>query len=196
MALRKTLAMVQTARRRLEPRELPVPDVRDDTAILRVEACGICGSDYEQYEGVLRTPMPVIPGHEPLGRIEAIGDAAARRWGVDVCSYSTAPVADALDFAAPGGTVVLAGVKGWKAIPDFVSDKIVIKEIRILGAIGVTSSGYRKAIALLEARRYPVERMHTHDFGLRDAELAIRTLAREIPGEESIHSCLLPTAEG
>jgi threonine dehydrogenase-like Zn-dependent dehydrogenase len=84
MATRKTLAMVQTAPRRLEPRELPVPEVRDDTAILRVEACGICGSDYEQYEGVLRTPLPVIPGHEPLGRIEAIGDAAARRWGVDV----------------------------------------------------------------------------------------------------------------
>jgi hypothetical protein len=35
--------------------------------------------------------------------------------------------------------------------------------------------------------------MHTHDFTLREAELAIRTLAREIPGEESIHSCLLPT---
>jgi threonine dehydrogenase-like Zn-dependent dehydrogenase len=366
MPPRKTLAMVQTAPRRLEPRELPVPDVRDDTAILRVEACGICGSDYEQYEGVLRTPLPVIPGHEPLGRIEAIGDAAARRWGVDVgdrvavetmlscrfcdaclagryhlcrarriysyiplaeepglwgayseymwldagtivhkvdaslpartavlfnplgagfrwavelpgtgpgdtvvilgpgqrglasvvacreagasriivtglaadarklalatglgahaaidvenedvkrrvreltdgrgadvvldvSSYSTAPVADALDLVAPGGTVVLAGVKGFRPIPDFVSDKIVMKEIRILGAIGVTSSGYRKAIALLESRRLPLERMHTHDFALRDAELAIRTLAREIPGEESIHSCLLPAAEG
>jgi hypothetical protein len=34
--------------------------------------------------------------------------------------------------------------------------------------------------------------MHTHDFALDEAELAIRTLAREIPGEESIHSCLLP----
>jgi threonine dehydrogenase-like Zn-dependent dehydrogenase len=115
---------------------------------------------------------------------------------VDVSSYSTAPVAEALDFVAPGGTIVLAGVKGWNPIPDFVSDKIVMKEIRILGAIGVTSSGYRKAIALLESRRRPLERMHTHDFALRDAELAIRTLAREVPGEESIHSCLLPAAEG
>jgi threonine dehydrogenase-like Zn-dependent dehydrogenase len=81
---RRTLAMVQTAPRRLEARELPVPEVGDESALLRVEACGICGSDYEQFEGVLRTPMPAIPGHEPLGRIEAIGDAAARRWGVDV----------------------------------------------------------------------------------------------------------------
>ena len=77
-APRKTLAMVQTAPRKLEPRELPIPDLTDDTALLRIEACGICGSDYEQYEGVLRTPMPAIPGHEPLGVIEAIGDAAVQ----------------------------------------------------------------------------------------------------------------------
>jgi threonine dehydrogenase-like Zn-dependent dehydrogenase len=111
---------------------------------------------------------------------------------VDVSSYSTAPVADALDYVAPGGTVVLAGVKGYKPIPQFISDKIVLKETLLRGAIGVTSSGYRRAIELIESRRHPIERMHTHDFALRDAELAIRTLARQVPGDESIHSCLLP----
>ncbi len=111
---------------------------------------------------------------------------------VDVSSYATKPVAEALDYVAPGGTIVLAGVKGFKPIPEFVSDKIVLKEISIRGAIGVTSTGYVNAIRLIESGRYPIEKMHTHDFGLRDAELAIRTLAREIPGEESIHSCLIP----
>src|SRR5437773_6983642 len=84
MSPAKTLAMVQTGVRKLEPRDLPIPEIDDESALLRVEACGICGSDYEQYEGMLRTPLPVIPGHEPLGVIEQIGDAAARRWGVDV----------------------------------------------------------------------------------------------------------------
>ena len=102
------------------------------------------------------------------------------------------PVLEAIDCVRPGGTVVLAGVKGFKPVPDFVSDKIVLKEITLRGAIGVTSSGYRSAIRLLEARRHPVEKMHTHEFGLRDADLAIRTLAREVPGEGSIHSCLIP----
>jgi threonine dehydrogenase-like Zn-dependent dehydrogenase len=91
-----------------------------------------------------------------------------------------------------GGTVVLAGVKGFKPIPNFISDKIVMKEVTIHGAIGVTRSGYRNAIKLLESRRHPVEKMHTHDFALDEAELAIRTLAREIEGQESIHSCLIP----
>ena len=87
---------------------------------------------------------------------------------------------------------MLAGVKGWKPVPEFVSDKIVMKEIRISGAIGVTSSAYRNAIRLLESQRTPIAKMHTHDFPLDQAELAIKTLAREIPGEESIHSCLVP----
>ena len=75
MTLPKTsLAMVQTAPRTLEPMELPLPEIDDDSGLVRIEACGICGSDYEQFEGVLRTPMPAVPGHEPLGVVAKIGD--------------------------------------------------------------------------------------------------------------------------
>lgn len=359
---RSTPAMVQTAIRTLEERELPMPEIDDDTAILEVEACGICGSDYEQYTGVLPVPLPVVPGHEPLGRIAAIGDRAAARWGVDVgdrvavetmlscrycrtclggryhlcesrriisyipldvapglwgayaghmfldagtivhkvdpqlpaslavmfnplgagfrwaveipetrpgdtvcilgpgqrglasvvacreagaariivtgleadepklalarefgadatidvqnenarqrileltdgrgadvvvevSAYATEPVAESLDYVANGGRIVLAGVKGFKPVPGFISDKIVVKEITVKGAIGVTSTGYAEAIRLIESRKVPLERMHTHDFALSDADLAIRTLAGEAGEDRSIHSCLLP----
>jgi len=129
-------------------------------------------------------------------RIRELTDGLGADVVVDVSSYATAPVAESLDYVAPGGTVVLAGVKGFKPVPDFISDKIVMKEISIRGAIGVTSTGYRNAIRLIESGRYPIEKMHTHHFALRDAELAIRTLAREIEGQESIHSCLLPGIDG
>ena len=76
-------AMVQTAPCRLELRELPLPEIDDESALLHVEACGICGSDIEQYRCAVPLPVPAIPGHEPLGVIERIGDRAARRWGVD-----------------------------------------------------------------------------------------------------------------
>ncbi len=111
---------------------------------------------------------------------------------VDVSSYSVQPVVDALSFCRMGGTVVLAGVKGGKSIPNFVSDIVVGKEITIKGVIGVTSSGYASAIRTIESRKVPMEKMHTHDFKLEEAELAIKTLARQVPGDESIHSCLIP----
>lgn len=37
-----------------------------------------------------------------------------------------------------------------------------------------------------------IDRMHTRDFKLEEIELAIRRLTGEIPGDESIHSCLIP----
>src|SRR2546426_55588 len=51
-------AIVQTAPRTLELRELPLPEIGPDDALLQVEACGICGSDYEQDEGALPAPVP------------------------------------------------------------------------------------------------------------------------------------------
>ena len=133
-----------------------------------------------------------VQNENAVQRVREITNGRGADVVVDVSSYATEPVVQALDFVAFGGTVVLAGTKGFKAVPNFISDKLVMKEITLRGAIGVTSSGYANAIRLLEARSTPIEEMHTHRFALQDAELAIQTLAREIPGEESIHSCLIP----
>jgi alcohol dehydrogenase len=63
-------------------RDLPIPDVGDDDGILEVEACGLCGTDHEQYSGQLYPGRPFIPGHEVVGRIVAAGERAVERWGV------------------------------------------------------------------------------------------------------------------
>ncbi len=49
----KTLAMVQTAPRTLEAQDLPIPEIGDADALLRIDDFGICGSVYEQFEGVI-----------------------------------------------------------------------------------------------------------------------------------------------
>jgi threonine dehydrogenase-like Zn-dependent dehydrogenase len=77
-------AVVQTAPRTLELREFPRPLIGPDDGLLRIEANGICGSDVEQYKGHLFRGSAVVPGHEPLGIIEEIGEKAAERWGVSV----------------------------------------------------------------------------------------------------------------
>ena len=75
-------AAVLVGPRSLVIRELPLPPIHDDDALLRVEACGLCGTDHEQFTGVLRSDGPFVPGHESVGVIERIGRSAARRWGV------------------------------------------------------------------------------------------------------------------
>jgi alcohol dehydrogenase len=74
--------MVLGAPRSLERRQFPLPDIKDDDALLRVEACGLCGTDHEQYSGELFGGFAFIPGHESVGIIESIGERAAQRWGV------------------------------------------------------------------------------------------------------------------
>lgn len=75
-------ALVLTGPRRLERRSFDLPDVTPGTARLRIEACGLCGTDHEQYSGHLAAPFAFIPGHEIIGVIEEVGDDAAARWGV------------------------------------------------------------------------------------------------------------------
>src|SRR5437763_10030114 len=77
---------VQTGPLAYEIREFERPQIGPDEGLLRVEACGVCGSDVEQYRGhLVREGMfPLIPGHEPLGVIQEVGERAAERWGVAV----------------------------------------------------------------------------------------------------------------
>lgn len=82
----KAVAAVLTSPRQFEFREFDIPSVGDDDAVVRVEAGGLCGTDYEQFLGGLSfgDGMPIIPGHEIIGHVEAIGAIAAQRWGIVV----------------------------------------------------------------------------------------------------------------
>lgn len=59
-----------------------MPRVGEDDALLRVEACGLCGTDHEQFTGVLPAGFAFVPGHEAVGVIEKLGANAAKRWGL------------------------------------------------------------------------------------------------------------------
>ena len=79
----KALAAVITDKRQIEVREFAVPSPGADDAVLKVEACGICGSDYHYYKELNHWPYlnpPHIMGHEVVGRIAAIGIDASRKW--------------------------------------------------------------------------------------------------------------------
>lgn len=82
MMTEQARALVLTGPKNLEYREFDIPSVTPDTARLKVEACGLCGTDHEQYSGHLAAPFAFIPGHEIVGVIDEIGEDAAARWGV------------------------------------------------------------------------------------------------------------------
>ena len=356
---RTTRAAVLTAPHTFEIRELPLPRPAPDEALLRVETCGLCGSDLDCWSGLYGIPYAYIPGHEPVGVIEEIGPVAAIRmgvgvgarvavepaapcgacrwclsgeyllcraitgmhgamdialgsglWGgyaqhlqlgpralvhevspdlplelaslfnalgagfdwvcdaggasvgdtvlvlgagqrglasvvaarvagaatviatdiaaarhkldlalelgadhvieadeqdvvevvrdltsgeladvvVDTVGHATQTAVDAVGAVRRGGTVVLAGIKGGP-VPEFSTDKVLGRSVTLRGVLGVHGRNFRRAISLLESGRFPLERMHTHAFGLDQAGEALRTLAE---GDDVIHVSIRP----
>jgi L-iditol 2-dehydrogenase len=67
----------------VEVRETDEPALDPGGAILRVEACGICGTDARTFfNGDPRAPAPWILGHEPVGILERVGPEAVLPQGV------------------------------------------------------------------------------------------------------------------
>lgn len=58
--------------------ERPVPGAARGQLLLRVEACGVCRTDLHLVDGELPQPrLPVVPGHEIVGRVAALGEGVA-----------------------------------------------------------------------------------------------------------------------
>lgn len=72
-----------TAPRKMEIQEFQLPQIGPGDALLKIELAGVCGSDPKSYYGKSRADyLPMILGHEILGRIEEIGSEARERLGV------------------------------------------------------------------------------------------------------------------
>ncbi len=74
---------------KIEIQEFPLPKLADGALLLKVEMCGICGTDKhtwrgetQQYAGTQSqsaTPFPIIPGHEVIGVVTEIDDSRGPR---------------------------------------------------------------------------------------------------------------------
>jgi threonine dehydrogenase-like Zn-dependent dehydrogenase len=359
----KALAAVLTAPRTFDMREFPLPEIGKEDGILRIEANGLCGTDYDQYLGRAKLgpfgQLPIIPGHETIGWIEKIGADAAQQWKVkegdrvcvkaplpcgrcrncrsgashrcerhmgyglflsttvapslwggfathlylhrdallkpapahiptdvmtlfnplsgvvrwiyeipnlrmaehvvilgpgqrgilaaltakqagaktvtvtglaqdahrlalakklgadtivdvsqedlvkrvyettggemadlvlDMSAGSTEPIVQAVDIARQGGRIVLAGLKHGQAVANLVTDKIVLKELQIMGGFSSTTRSLDVALEILKQRHMDLTELCSHVYPLEEADTAVRALGREIDdGKEVVH---------
>jgi len=52
--------------------EMPVPEIGDDELLVKVMACGICGSDVMEWYRIKKAPR--VLGHEMVGEIVKVGE--------------------------------------------------------------------------------------------------------------------------
>jgi propanol-preferring alcohol dehydrogenase len=74
----KAMALTRTGAGRVEPLERPVPPVGPGEVLVRVHACGVCRTDLHVVDNELpHVHVPIVPGHEIVGRVEQAGPAVA-----------------------------------------------------------------------------------------------------------------------
>ncbi len=96
-------ALLLAAYRRLELVDLPRPDIGASDVLVRVAACGICGSDVHGYDGSTgRRIPPIVMGHEAAGIVEAIGANVTRFKLGDRVTFDSTIYCGECDFCRDG----------------------------------------------------------------------------------------------
>src|SRR5262249_41060879 len=81
MNMRSYKAVQVTEPNKLQLVELPIREPEPGHVRVRIEACGVCHSDSGTVEGVFPITWPRVPGHEVVGRIDALG-SGVQSWAV------------------------------------------------------------------------------------------------------------------
>ena len=125
-----------------------------------------------------------VQKEDPLARIKQI----TGNQGVDVV----------LDCTAGAGTLpILLGIEALKRkagvmvvqgemndFPNFPIGRMTVKYITLKSARGHSYKACELALAQLASKRFPLEKVTTHRFGLKDVDLAIRSMGGQRPGRE------------
>ena len=158
-----TAMVLDRPRSRLVSRERPVPTPGRGEVLIAVSACGVCRTDLHVVDGDLSDPkLPIIPGHEIVGRVMAKGDdvaalAIGSRVGIPwlgatcgICPYCVSGRENLCDrpvftgYTRDGGfaTHTLADARYCFALPE-ESDAAALAPLLCAGLIGWRS--YRMA---------------------------------------------------
>jgi propanol-preferring alcohol dehydrogenase len=71
--------VLDKARSPLRAAEVPTPEPGPGQLLLEVQVCGVCRTDLHVVDGELTEPkLPLIPGHQIVGRVAALGEGAER----------------------------------------------------------------------------------------------------------------------
>ncbi|MGZ5165772.1 MAG: zinc-binding dehydrogenase, partial [Burkholderiales bacterium] len=147
----------------------------------RMEVAKALGADY----------VIDVQKEDPLARIQEITGGK----GVDVvldctAGAGTAPILLGVEaLKRRGGTMVVQGEMA--EFPNFPIGRITAKAITIKSARGHSFKACELALKQLASKRFPLEKLTTHRFGLKDVDLAIRSVGGQgVPGV--VHASLMP----
>src|ERR1044072_1561907 len=81
--------------------ERPVPVPGRGELLIEVAACGICRTDLHIVDGDIRGPLPIVPGHEIVGRVAGTRERVGVPWLGGTCAHCPYCRSDRETLCAP-----------------------------------------------------------------------------------------------
>lgn len=122
--------------RPLELRDVPTPKPQAGEIRIKVAVCGVCHTDLDEAEGRLKTRLPVIPGHQIVGRVDALGRGASR--------------------FKPGDRVGVAWIYSADGTCDFCRAGMENLCVNFRGTGSDADGGYAEYVVIGESFAYPI----------------------------------------
>jgi 6-hydroxycyclohex-1-ene-1-carbonyl-CoA dehydrogenase len=103
MSERSLAYVLETPGAPLVPRDREMPDPGPGEALVEIDACGLCHTDLGFADGSVRPgkPLPIVLGHEVVGRVRAVGPGVTLRPGATVLVPAVLPCGTC-DFCRAG----------------------------------------------------------------------------------------------
>jgi D-arabinitol dehydrogenase (NADP+) len=93
-------------------REVPTPEPQPDELRIKVQLTGICGTDLHIHEGNFSAEFPLIPGHELVGTVDAIGDSVTGFALGQSVSVNPNDYCGVCEYCARGQALMCVNLKG------------------------------------------------------------------------------------
>ena len=120
----------------VEVRDVADPEPGPADVVVRIEMCGICGTDDHIFAGRFFSEYPLIPGHEPTGRVESVGEGVTS--------------------VAPGQRVAINGNSGCGACRSCQRGyPLMCRNLKALGVNG--PGGFAELMLAPAAQVFPVD---------------------------------------
>lgn len=111
---------------------------------------------------------------------------------VDVTANAPSAFPQGIGLARPRGRMVVAGTRGPEATVPISPDRIVFKELTIVGAVGVDATNYERALAIIARGRYPFEAIDRQVADLDGASELLGVMSGEQGGARPTHGVVVP----
>ena len=131
-------AVVYDAPRRYAVQDVPVPAVGPGEVRIRVHQVGVCGTDLHIHNGDFNAVFPLIPGHELVGSIDALGDGVTRFTVGEQVTVNPNIYCGKCEYCLAGRLILCTNMLGLGSnFPGFFAEYVTVREDLVFSVEGI-----------------------------------------------------------